>query len=162
MDEQESRRLAVEEAKTWIGTPYRLSSHKKGVGVDCVQFIAEVYKAIGLLPEMTEVPWFTQDWFMHTTDERYLKRVLEHARLMAETRAYRAIKAFPGDTVLTKAVRSKVYNHAGIVVAWPTIIHAIHPAVETINASTHQMWTCQPIAIANPWQKETNDRQNVK
>src|SRR5262245_4461171 len=38
----------VEEARTWKGTRFQHQGRIKGVGVDCVGFIAEVAKAVGI------------------------------------------------------------------------------------------------------------------
>lgn len=153
--------MVVEEARTWIGTPYRLGSCLKSGGVDCAQFVAAVYKAVGIIPMQEEVPFFTHDWFAHTYEEHYLRRLLKYTYKSLETKAYRSVKTLPGDLVLTRAAKSKVYNHAGIVVGWPKIIHAISPCVELINASTHPLWSYQLIVVLNPWQKERDDRQDA-
>jgi NlpC/P60 family putative phage cell wall peptidase len=46
----DERRLAViEEAKTWVGTPFRHQARVKGVGVDCAQLVIAVGESCGLL-----------------------------------------------------------------------------------------------------------------
>jgi cell wall-associated NlpC family hydrolase len=158
MFENIPREAVVREARTWLGTPYNLGACVKGVGVDCVQFVAEVYKAVGLVPCEEEVGIFMHDWFAHTHEELYLLRVLKYTKRIVETQAYRSVKALPGDLILTKAAQSKVYNHAGIVLSWPTIIHAISPAVVEVNATTHPMWAFKKIVVLDPWQ--THDRKS--
>ena len=158
MTEAEFRQRIVDEAKSWIGTPYRLGSCLKGVGVDCAQFVAAVYKAAGIMPAEDKVEIFTHDWFLHTVEERYLLRVVKYARKMMETQVYQTTQASPGNLVLTKAAASRVYNHAGIVVAWPKIIHAVDPKVELISACVSPLWAFQQIVILDPWKQ--NDREN--
>lgn len=145
------REKVVEEALTWVGTPYRLGACKKGVGVDCVQLLAAVFKAVGVVPESEVVGVFGHDWFSHTKEERYLKGLLKYGKLILESKAYRTSAALPGDVVLTKAAKSRVWNHGAIVVAWPIIIHAIQPQVEKVNATMHPLWTMRDIAILSLW-----------
>ena len=40
---------AVQEAITWLGTPYHHQGRVKGVGVDCGTLICEVHKKIGFM-----------------------------------------------------------------------------------------------------------------
>ena len=40
----------VAEARSWIGTPYRLYQARRGVAVDCMGFPMAVGQALGLLP----------------------------------------------------------------------------------------------------------------
>ena len=41
----------VEEARSWIGTKWKHGQNQKGVGVDCVQFVYEVGKTVGMSVE---------------------------------------------------------------------------------------------------------------
>ena len=116
MDEKGQREFVVSEARSWVGTPYRLGSCKKGVGVDCAQFVAAVYKSANIISADEIVPIFSHDWFCHTKEEKYLNSLMRYSKLIAETRAYKTENASPGDVLLTKAAHSKVYNHACIVI----------------------------------------------
>lgn len=44
-----SAQAVIAEARTWIGTPFRHQAKCKGVGVDCVQLIAGVGEAAGVM-----------------------------------------------------------------------------------------------------------------
>jgi NlpC/P60 family putative phage cell wall peptidase len=118
------RRAAVlAEAKSWIGTPYHHQARVKGAGVDCLLFLAEVYERAGII-EHVEVPFYRADFMQHRDEERYLEGVLAHGHEVATP--------LPADVVLYKWGR--VFAHAGIVIAWPQIIHASasgHGVVET-------------------------------
>ncbi len=37
------RKMIVEEAETWLGTPYRYAAKEKGVGTDCSGLVMQVY-----------------------------------------------------------------------------------------------------------------------
>jgi NlpC/P60 family putative phage cell wall peptidase len=152
-----TREQVVTEARTWIGTPYLRRAHLKGIGCDCFTFLFEVYRACGIVsqPEVLEAERtiLSDDWFQHTTEERYVKWALRHASKLVEEVSYKTLKAGPGDMVLIRAARSKVYNHGGIVTAWPHVIHCLTPAVVEINASTDPLWAYQVVAVFDPWAK---------
>ena len=154
MTELEQRQLAVKEALSWIGTPYHMGACLKGVGVDCAFLVAGIYKAIGMISEDGKVGIFSNDWFAHAKEEKYLLALLKHTRMIAETVLYRSTQAQSGNLILTRAANSKVYNHAGIVIIWPRVVHAIIPCVELTDASTHALWAHRQIAILDPWKKE--------
>lgn len=47
-----TRQQIVDEARTWLGTNFLHQGSLKGLGVDCVNFIAEVAKATGAVPDI--------------------------------------------------------------------------------------------------------------
>jgi cell wall-associated NlpC family hydrolase len=149
------RGAVVLEALSWVGTPYMLGAALKGVGVDCAQFVASVYKAVGFMPMDEAVGIFSHDWFIHTKEDKYLLRLLKYTKKIAETKVYRTTNVEPGNVILSKAAHSYVYNHAGIITKWPMIVHAVLPIVEEVNATQNQMWSYQHIVILDPWKKET-------
>ena len=83
------RAAIVREARSWIGTPYRLGGRVKGGGCDCATFIAEVLIACGLA-ERENLGVYSQDWFFHTSNERYLRGLLSLSAETAETVAHRS------------------------------------------------------------------------
>lgn len=46
----ESRQAVVDEARSWIGTPFANQAHRKGVGVDCLGLIGGVAIGVGAYP----------------------------------------------------------------------------------------------------------------
>lgn len=107
------RAKVVEEAKSWLGTPYHPHGRIKGSGVDCAMLPAEVYEAVGLIPRV--VPeHYPIDWHMHRNDEKYMDTVTGHA--------FRTDNLFPGNFILYKWGRC--FAHGAIIVAWPVVIHA--------------------------------------
>ncbi|MDO6044547.1 hypothetical protein Q4P48_08410 [Neisseria gonorrhoeae] len=48
--ETDLRARIVEEARSWLGTPYHHHAMVKGAGVDCAMLLVAVYGAVGLLP----------------------------------------------------------------------------------------------------------------
>ena len=143
--------IIVEEARSWIRTPYLLGARLKGCGCDCCTFLIEVFVAVGLVKREEidrELTLYSGDWFRHTTEERYLRTLLKFATKIMETRCYPSTIASPGSIVLTKAFGlSKRWNHGGIVTKWPKLIHAVGPEVCETDASRDPMWMFQEIGI---------------
>jgi cell wall-associated NlpC family hydrolase len=154
----EARQLVVNIARSFVGTPYHKNGRIKGVGVDCATFIFCAYKEAGLVSAEEEgifsdpsiVPT-SQDWFCNTDEDKYMKRILRHAHKVAEGVSYPSLRAEPGNIALTRAVRSKVFNHGGIVTRWPKVVHAVDPITEEADASSHALWAFQEVVILDPF-----------
>jgi len=115
-DAERAQRLAVvEEALTWIGTPYHHQGRIKGAGVDWGMLPAEVYAAVGVI-EPIETPDYQPDFHLHRGEERYLGLVEAHA-VRVEGR-----DPLPGDLALFRYGR--VISHGAIVIAWPLVVHS--------------------------------------
>jgi hypothetical protein len=112
------RFAVVEEARSWLGTPYHHAADVKGHGVDCAMLLVRVYCDLGLVERFDPRP-YTRDWFLHRNEERYLGFLLERSR---EVRAPGL-----GDIILFRMGRC--FAHAGIIsrVDPLSIIHAFAP-----------------------------------
>lgn len=104
---------AVVEALTWLGTPYHHQGRVKGVGTDCGMLLCEVYHECGLIPFVDPRP-YPADWHLHQMEQKYLQWIKTYCDEVTDPQ--------PGDIVLYHF--GKCVSHAGIVVEWPTIIHA--------------------------------------
>lgn len=111
--EQTERRMVVDEALSWLGTPYHHRGTVKGAGVDCGGLLFEVFSAVGLIPHRL-VPEHKPDFHLHQGDEWYL----------AELQSYctEVQTAQPGDIIMYRYGR--VIAHSAIVIDFPQIIHA--------------------------------------
>lgn len=107
------RRKIVDEAMTWMGTPYHHMARVKGAGVDCLTLIVEVYEHLGLITHH-EVPFYRPDFMRHNSEDTYLDGLLRHGFEVPEPRM--------GDVAIFKWGR--IHAHAGIIISWPEIIHA--------------------------------------
>lgn len=131
-----ARRRIIDEAMSWVGTPYHHMGRIKGAGVDCLTFLAEVYEAAGFIPHV-DVGFYPPDWHMHRSTERYLMGVLTYAK---------EIEAPPqiGDVALFKFGRC--YSHGSIVVAWPhRIIHSWARVGVTLGDATSGQLAHRPV-----------------
>jgi cell wall-associated NlpC family hydrolase len=156
---KDKRRSAVVlEALSWTGTPYLLRGRIKGVGCDCVTLLAEAMIAAGVYTRESineafrQAGLYTDDWFHHAKSEKYLAGLMKFGRLIAETKCFASVKASPGNLVMTRCVRSKRFNHGGIVIAWPYVVHAVtNTHVSMADASRHPLWVRHDIAIFDPF-----------
>lgn len=122
---QEQRAAVVDEAHTWLRTPYhhmgdgeqRAGRQLKGIGIDCAQILIETYSAVGV------IDWFStgkygRDWMSHNADERYVSFIAKYA----EQYDWREEPIQPADIAVWKFGLS--FSHGGIVTEWPHVIHA--------------------------------------
>jgi cell wall-associated NlpC family hydrolase len=110
------RVAVVEEAKTWLRTSWHHRARVKGAGVDCGQLIIACFVNAGLVPDF-ETGEYAQDWMLNNSEERYLGFVEKHLD--------RVDSPLPGDVAVWKF--GHCFSHGGIVVDWPSIIHAYRP-----------------------------------
>jgi len=110
------RAAVVEEAKTWLRTPWVHDQCVKGAGVDCGRLLKACFVGPGVVAEF-EIEPYPMDWMLHREEEKYLGFVEAHMD--------RVETPLPGDIVVWKF--GKCFSHGAIVVDWPVIIHAYRP-----------------------------------
>ena len=145
-----SRSEAVEVARSFIGTKYVLGGRLKDAGVDCATLLA-CYATEIQLADPGELGVYSTDWFCHASEERYMFQILRHARKTIEGKCRGTVDAKPGSLILFKVVRSRLFNHGGIITQWPYMVHAVKPCVEEADATKHQMTGFTEMAIFDPW-----------
>ncbi len=106
--------MVVNEARTWLGTPYASNGDIKGAGVDCGMLLVRVWVDLGLIESFDPRPYPAQ-WALHQRSERYLESILRFAVEVPGPPK-------PGDVVVFKF--GHCWAHGGIVTDWPMIIHA--------------------------------------
>lgn len=108
------RASVVARARAWLGTPYHHQGRVLGAGVDCAGLLCEVYREVGLMPEI-DAGNYPCDWHLHRGEELILAWADRFAVPVQG-------EPLPGDAVLFKFGRT--FSHACIVVSWPWVIHA--------------------------------------
>jgi len=124
--EKSQRKAVVDEALSWLKTPYHHAQSLKGAGVDCALFLAAVFENAGLIPKI-EWDYYPADWHIHNNDQLYLKHVLQYGRKVDldgrfEKNQWIGEKPLPGDIAMYQFGRCTA--HGAIVVEWPMLIHA--------------------------------------
>lgn len=109
------REKIIQEAMTWLGTPYHQCARIKGVGVDCGLFVAQVMENVGVLPHI-EPGFYTAEHALHSSLEIF-KGLVEKYLYPVKGR-----EPLPGDVILYKFGLCR--SHAAIVVDYPKIIHS--------------------------------------
>lgn len=111
------RQRVVEMALSYLKTPYHHMGRVKGAGVDCATLLAEVFYEAGELDVPVEIPYYPFDWNMHRSEELYLNIIEKYCV------EFEGQDPLPGDIVVYHFGRT--WSHGGIVIKWPTIIHAV-------------------------------------
>lgn len=124
------RRAAVEEARRWLGTPYRHQASVRGAGADCLGLLRGVWRAV-VGPEPEVPPAYTPDWSEAGGEERLLAAALRHLVPIPDR------EAGEGDVLLFRMARWAPAKHLGLLVsprlAGGRMIHAYsgHGVCET-------------------------------
>lgn len=127
--EQSQRNAVVQEAMTWLATPYHHMGRVKGAGTDCGMFLLEVFERCNLIDHL-EVDFYPHDWHMHQGEQKYLKIMEDYMKPVG----YEI--PLPGDVVGFQFGRC--ISHAALVIEWPMVIHSyIKLGVIIDNAETN-------------------------
>ena len=110
----EARSRVVQEALSWLRTPYHHMARVKGAGVDCGMILAAVYEDSGVTPAI-DPGEYPNDFMLHRSEERYLALVERYAHRIEGP-------PLPGDLALYRFGRC--ISHGAIVIQWPQVVHA--------------------------------------
>ena len=119
----------VDEARTWVGTPYRHQASAKGAGADCLGLLRGVWRGLyGAEPERP--PAYTADWAEAQGSEELWAAASRH--LMSRPKG----EAGPGDVLLFRMRDAAIAKHLGILTETgmsPRFVHAYsgHGVVES-------------------------------
>ncbi len=114
------QRRLVEVARSWLGTPFHPHAAIRGVGVDCVHLLAEIYRETGLFAGY-ELPRYTMGGGDHADVSLVISWLEAHPRFRRIDLAFEALAA--GDLVTFRLGR--VAHHVGLVLGDRTFLHAI-------------------------------------
>lgn len=127
------REAVVVAARSWLGTPYHHHARVKGKGVDCGMLIIAAFYEAGLIADI-DPGFYTHDWHMHRSEEKYLRTVEERLeRWDDREQTLRARMASephwqpPIASVLVWRV-GRTFSHGAIVTTWPNIVHSYWPS----------------------------------
>lgn len=132
------RRQIVECARGWLSTPWRHQARLKGIGVDCVGFIAEVGRECGILSVQEAANY-----------KRRPDGVTLRAKLDEYLTPVRLADIQPADVLLFST--SGKPDHVGLVGDYPaagelSVIHAYLPARKVIEHRLDPTWRGKVVA----------------
>ncbi|PJF08135.1 peptidase [Pseudorhodobacter sp. MZDSW-24AT] len=132
----------VEEARRWLGTPYRHQASACGAGTDCLGLVRGIWRAV-IGPEPVAPPPYSMDWAEPSKDE-VLRRAADHfLRLKTEPRL------LLGDVLLFRMRDDAVAKHLGIVSAVSPrgrFIHA-YSGYGVVENSLSDPWLRRVVAV---------------
>lgn len=109
--------MIVEEARTWLGTPFLPHAQVKGSGVDCAHLAKAIYSVVNEKAAGVRLPRYTMDGGDHLA-EPYIEKFIHEAGFVKCDGV-----PLPGDLVTFKLGR--ISYHMGVMVTDLTFIHAI-------------------------------------
>jgi hypothetical protein len=126
----------VNEAVSWLRTPFVKEASVKGVGIDCVQLGRAVGINTGVLPpSFPDFLPYPTGWLLERHDTRYHDALAAHLDLiwLLGTDPNPPPTPLPADLLLYRVGRAPA--HSAIVEAWPTVIHACDDSECVVRAS---------------------------
>ena len=83
IEKQRELKIILDE---WKGTPFRHHCGVKGLGCDCIHFVAHVFSEMGLLMITKKtIPDYPKDWHLHNTRELLEEGILRHPKMKKVT-----------------------------------------------------------------------------
>lgn len=124
-----SRAAILQEARLWLGTPYRHQASSRGGGCDCLGLLRGVWREV-LGDEPETPPPYSRDWDEVARAEVLLDAAKRHLTERSEG------EMLPGDVILFRMRRGAVAKHLGFCTAvtpGAAFIHAYagHGVVES-------------------------------
>lgn len=127
-----TRAALLEEARSWIGTPYRHQASVKGVGCDCLGLLRGVWRGcLGAEPELP--PPYAPDWAEAGGVETLQQAALRHLRPLPSA-AFAA-----GDVLLFRYRDGCLAKHVAIASAADRMIHA-HDGASVCEIAITPWW----------------------
>lgn len=125
------RRLVLEEARRWIGTPYRHQGSTRRVGCDCLGLIRGVWRSVyGEEPQKPDA--YAPDW----AEAGEVDLMLDAARRWFDVVPVE--DAMPGDLLLFRWRPGMACKHAGILDERGRFVHAYQGHAVLASALVHQ------------------------
>lgn len=120
------RRFAVvDEAMSWLKTPFHPHGHVKGAGCDCLTIVTDPFKSCGIVVQI-DVPDYSGHWHLNQgAPEYYLDGMMKYCDEI------QLDEVMPADIAVFHFGRA--YSHAALVADYPHVIHSINPIGVTLT-----------------------------
>lgn len=110
-------RMVLEEARSWIGTPYRHQASSKGIGADCLGLLRGIWRNVyGAEPE--DPGAYAPDWAEAGKTDRLLDAASRHLTEIP------ANEMRPGNVLIFRWRSGMAAKHVGILAGNGRFIHA--------------------------------------
>ena len=120
----------LDEARSWLATPYHHQASLKGVGCDCLGLLRGIWRAV-IGPEPEAMVPYSPDWGAADGEETLLAVARRHLVEIAVS------ECVAGDVLVFRMKRSAVAKHCGILTGPARFIHAYEKAgVVEVNLSS--------------------------
>lgn len=131
----------VQEAMSWLGTPYHHCADIKGPqgGVDCAMLLVRVYTACGLVPLSFEPRPYSPDWHLHQAEPIFQAWLEQYGdRVVCPSTEPANAHLQPGDVLCWRYGRG--YSHGAVYVGGDAghIVHALRPAGAVVLGSVFE------------------------
>ena len=123
----------INEARTWLGTPYHHQASIKGIGCDCLGLIRGIYRVV-IGPEPEALPPYTPDWAEASGRETLLEAAYRYLEELPADHATR-----PGDVLLFRWRPWSPAKHAAIAIGGRRMIHA-YDGAGVVEVSLTPSW----------------------
>ncbi len=129
MENFEQRKLIVEIANQWLGTPYRHQASSKAIGCDCLGLVRGVWRELyGSEPE--RVGPYSMDWAEASGQESLLEAAKRHFLPAQDLQ--------PGSLILFRWRAGNPAKHLGIYFGDDRFIHAYERSAVIISPLVSQ------------------------
>lgn len=135
MNRSEDRDRVVAEARRWIKTPFHdCCDAIHGQGVDCAHLAYQIYRNVGLVPEI-KIPPYSYQIMLNSSKELFIPIIEQCGGIEV------LVPTGPGDIVLWKFGRS--FSHGAIITVWPRVVHASRGAGGVFEDNTDRVGLLQ-------------------
>ncbi len=148
------RSQIINEARTWLGTPFHHQGRVKGVGVDCIGLIIGVGRAVGTLPETFDATGYGREPHNHSLPKGMVKHLTIKCSVIEDVEGcgcgkkhkYAELdRARHGDILLFRFLREP--QHVGFYTRDNTIIHAYDGSEKCVEHRLDDKWKKRVVAI---------------
>jgi cell wall-associated NlpC family hydrolase len=139
----------IDEAKSWVGTPFVAHSRVKGAGVDCVNLAAALYLETRVL-DAFDPPAYALDGGVHNKTSQVVEWLENHPRFMAIYHKHGPMPYNPmvGDALVFKNVQSE--HHVAVMLAGHYFIHSVFFRKVVIGSLTDPLYKHALSAVYRP------------
>lgn len=133
-----SRAAILDEARSWIGTPYCHRASLKGQGADCLGLVRGVWRAL-IGPEPEPLAPYAPDWAEAGRRETLAETAAKYLREVP------VAQALPGDVLLFRFRAHLPAKHVAILAEDRRIIHA-YDGVSVCEGHLAPWWRRRTVA----------------